>query len=164
MTNKYIDLLTLSWTENNIKKSIQCAATTVPGKKWLKDGGSDGKLLNPKGAGIVKEGQYPKVYRRGKHKGYDAFQQKGDFFVYRDNNRDDFFDFDVVQGPGRYAMNLHRSKPGGTSVRVGPYSGGCQVLATDADLQTFLKLAKQHESKIGEKLFMYTLITSNDIV
>ena len=177
MTNKYIDLLTMSWTENGLKKSIQCAATTVPGKKWLKDGhekdkykngrlvARKGDLLNTTyGAGIVKEGQYPEVYRRGTHRGYNAFQQKGDFYVYRDNNRDAFFDFDSVHGPGRYSMNLHRSKAGGTSTLVNGFSGGCQVLATDADLQTFLKLAKQHENKTGEKRFMYTLITSNDLV
>ena len=61
-------------------------------------------------------------------------------------------------------MNLHRSKKGGTTSRVGGYSGGCQVLATDANLQTFLKLAKQHEAKLGEKKFNYTLINSNDLV
>jgi len=178
MTNKYIDLLTMSYIENGTKKSLSYAATTVPGRKWLIDGyekdrykngrlvARKGDLLNTTyGAGIVKEGQYPRAYKRGKHRGYNAFQQRGDFYIYRDNNRDVFFDFDSVHGPSdSYGMNLHRSKAGGTSDKVGGHSGGCQVLATDANLQTFLKLAKQHEAKLGERKFTYTLIKSNDLV
>lgn len=158
VTNKYIDLVTVSWIENGLKKSESFPATTVPGKKWTVD-----QLINSKGAGFVQEGQYPRVYKIGTHKKYTAFQQRGDFLVWRDKNMDYFFDMVVSDGPGKFAMNLHRSKPGGTSTRVAGFSAGCQVVATDGHLTRILQLARQHTTKLNEERYTYTLIKSTTL-
>lgn len=131
------------------------AGTTDPGTYWLK---------NPRfsrGTAIVKEGQYLNCWAIGKHKGYyDALVQVGPITVLVDANRDGVLDLNSDQETSGTGINLHRAKLNGTSVEVGQWSAGCQVIASSADFAELMLLAKRHAQLYGR--ISYTLIDYRD--
>ena len=104
-------------------------ATTDPGAFCLKNPTVYGSEL---GTAIYKPGQYRGVYEVGMHRGkYLALVQTGGpIKVYRDADRDTVLDMNEssVQ-EGYFGCNVH--KAGEESTRVGRWSAGCQVHATE---------------------------------
>src|SRR5688572_18752114 len=87
--------------------------TTDPGIYYMQQ-----KLLNPKGCGILAEGQYRGMWHIGLHLGkYEAFLQLGcKVKAYRDRNRDNIMDFDPKSiHEGMFGCNQHH---GYDSIRV----------------------------------------------
>ena len=159
VTNKFDDLLTVSYKTENIWNFRQWGCTTDPGKYYTEN------LLNPDGVAILVPGQYRSTYSIGLHQGkYEALKQMKPVQVYRDNNKDNFYDMqpdDIHEGI--FGINIHRASATGTSTQIDKWSAGCQVIANYKDFDRLMWLARQSEGIWGNS-FTYTLIESKDIV
>lgn len=122
--------------------------TTRPGRHWLLN------LLNPKGAAVLKAGQYVNAYRLGQHKGQPALVQVAPVTVYRDGDRDELAETQGVLDTGLFGINIHRANSSITSKLVDKWSAGCQVVANPNDMDQILKLCRDS----GKGFFTYTLL------
>lgn len=149
--NKFDDKIVVFFTDkfgNTIYKEYD--ATTDTGTFYLKN------PLSGLGTALLKEGQYIDSYKRGYHKGeYLALVQSKPVVVYRDYDRDAFFDFGTRQEKGMFGINIH--KAGKDSIEVDKWSAGCQVLKRQADFNEFMNLTEEHEKRYGNS-FTYSLI------
>jgi hypothetical protein len=125
------------------------------------------QLLNKDGVAILKEGQYRGSHMIGLHQGkYEALRQKKPVKVYRDGNKDDFYDLlKKMFMKVLYGINIHRAtaRKGGKSIQIDKWSAGCQVIAANDDFELFMNVVNK-AAKVWGNSFTYTLINSNDIV
>lgn len=120
--------------------------TTRPGTSWLK------RLMNPKGAAILKPGQYIDAYQIGQHKGEVALRQVRPVSVYRDCNLDVKCDTDEkTVETGMFGLHIHAV--GSYSLLVNLWSAGCQVFQYRSDL---INLCQTFLTKTGP--YTYTLV------
>jgi hypothetical protein len=123
--------------------------TTNPGTHWLQN------LLNPKGAALLKAGQYHDTWQIGMHQGkYEALTQCAPITVYRDGDKDDVAEETKVTETGMFGVNIHRANPSLVSKLIDKWSAGCQVLNDPAEFAALLNKCK----KSGFKKFTYTLL------
>tara|TARA_B100001093_G_scaffold178885_1_gene171470 strand:+ start:11168 stop:11740 length:573 start_codon:yes stop_codon:yes gene_type:complete len=133
-------------------------ATTDPGADYLKD------PMNSAGTAILATGQYRSAYMIGKHRGqYEALVQCAPVKVWRDDDRDNVLDFEGDPVEGIYGINIHASaqnkRGDARSTRVGKWSAGCQVHATQGGFDAMMALAhKQLEAHPTWTKFTYTLL------
>ena len=159
VTNKYDDCLVVIYnTESGWKRQIY-TITTDPGKS---------SMLAPtsaKGTAILVPGQYRGTYKIDKHRGkYQALCQRNKpVKVYRDNNKDDVYDYnpDTID-TGMFGINIHRSNEFWTRPTVDGYSAGCQVFNDPKEFNSFMNLAKKSAALYGN-CFTYTLVTEEDL-
>lgn len=125
------------------------SCTTNPGTYWLK------KLLNPKGAALLKPNQYLQGWKFGMHQGkYEALVQNREVTVYRDRNKNDKSEETNITETGYFGINIHRTGTSTTSVLNLNWSAGCQVLNNPADFKELM-----HQCKLSnKKTFTYTLL------
>ena len=131
--------------------------TTQPGITSLKT------PVNAKGCAILVPGQYRGCWKIGLHKGkYEALTQDKPVSVYRDINRDNYYDYDKSKiDRGMFGINIH--KAGANSVQVDNWSAGCQVFANANQFKLFMDLChKQVINGFGSN-FTYTLLTEKDL-
>lgn len=159
VTNKFDDILILIFKDNNgiwVRKIFDC--TTTPGISYM------GKTMgNVKGTAILVPGQYKGAYKIGLHKGqYQALVQNKTVKVYRDNDKDNQYDYEPTTiDEGYFGINIH--KAGTASIIVNNWSAGCQVLANASDFNSLMYAAKQQiANKLGST-FTYTLIKEEDL-
>lgn len=132
--------------------------TTDPGRYYM---------LNPsniRGTAILVPGQYRGAYEIDKHRGkYLALCQRKPVKVYRDNNKNNVYDWDInTLEEGLFGINIH--KAGKLSTRVDTWSAGCQVFASETDFKCFMNYCnKQIANGFGNK-FTYTLLKEEDLV
>ena len=161
ITNKFDDCLSISYSVNCESKFSCFKCTTDPGIYYSEN------LLNPDGVAILKPGQYRGAYKTGLHQGkYEALVQKLPVEVYRDDNKDDKYDFNEYSlQEGMFGINIHRatSNPHGESTQVDKWSDGCQVVASYDDFQKLMELVNLSKDIYGNS-FTYTLIESKDII
>lgn len=143
--NEFDDLFGL--IQNGTIRWFSC--TTNPGTHWLKN------LLNPKGAALLKPGQYIDTWKIGLHQGkYKAFVQAKPVTVYRDANKNDFAEETSVTDTGLFGINIHRANDKMVSKIIDKWSAGCQVLNNPADFN--IALQQGEDSKLN--YFTYTLL------
>ena len=143
--NEFDDLLGV--VKNDKVTWFTC--TTNPGTHWLKN------LLNPKGAALLKPGQYIDTYKLGLHQGkYEALCQAKPVTVYRDKDLDNIAEETATLDTGLFGINIHRANETAISKFVDKWSAGCQVLNNPADFKELLALCKLS----GLKSFTYTLL------
>ena len=124
-------------------------ATTNPGTHWLKN------LLNPKGAAVLKPGQYVDSWKLGMHQGkYQALTQAKPITVYRDGDKDDVAEETKVEQTGLFGINIHRANPSAISSIIDKWSAGCQVLNNPKEFQHLISTCKNS----GKSTFTYTLL------
>ena len=159
VTNSFDDVLVLTYKSPTGQWQRQIYnITTDPGRYYV---------LNPctrKGTAILVPGQYRGAYKIDKHRGkYLALCQRKPVKVYRDNNRNEIYDWDPnTLEEGLFGINIH--KAGRLSKRVDTWSAGCQVLASETDFKAFMNYCtKQIQNKHGES-FTYTLLREEDLV
>ena len=159
VTNKFDDLLTVSYKVGGIWNFHQWDCTTDPGKYYTEN------LLNPNGVAILVPGQYRGSHVLGMHQGkYKALKQAKPLKVYRDDNKDNCYDMQPENiHEGIYGINIHRASAYGTSTQIDKWSAGCQVIANNQNFDKLIWLAIQAEEIWGNS-FTYTLIESKDIV
>lgn len=149
-TNLWDDTLIVCYTDDTNRPCLKHYRnfTTDPGYYFLKT-----NILNPKGCAILVEGQYRNMWTIGLHKGYKAFVQYGQTAVYRDNNKDNILDENVIDR-GYFGIDLHH---GFNSYVIFNNSAGCQVLKDPKDLTDLLVLGEAHERAYGKGI-NYTLL------
>jgi hypothetical protein len=151
--NKFDDEIWVFWRFDNKWTLKKYKATTDPGITYLQN------PVSSSGTAILKEGQYLKAYRLGKHKGqYTALVQSQPVTVVRDFNRDNKLDFSSgKEQTGFFGINIHRSSPTGESTFVNNWSAGCQVFARIWEYDEFIGLCKKAMGEWGDE-FTYSLI------
>ena len=123
--------------------------TTNPGTHWLKN------LLNPKGAAILRPGQYLDCWSLGMHQGkYKALVQVKPITVYRDNNLNDLAEITAIIETGLFGINIHRASETMVSKLIDRWSAGCFVLNNPKHFQDFLLKCMN----ANQKYFTLTLI------
>lgn len=159
VTNKFDDLLTVSYKVDNVWNFHQWDCTTDPGKYYTEN------LLNPDGVAILVPGQYRGSHTIGLHQGkYSALKQQKPLKVYRDNNKDNCYDMNPENiQEGIYGINIHRASATGTSTQIDKWSAGCQVIANNQNFDKLMELANKAKDEWGNS-FTYTLLNSDDIV
>lgn len=131
--------------------------TTEPGTHYLL------YPINKKGTAILKEGFYYSCWRLGLHRGkYKALIQCGPMTVYRDNDKDDEYDFDVPTDTGMFGINNHRAGSNYLSRYINQHSAGCQVVWDPVDYDKFIGLIEKAVMSCGN-IFSYILINENDL-
>ena len=160
VTNKFDDLLTVSYSVDGEIKYHEFTATTDPGQHWEKN------LLNKDGVAILVPNQYRGSHEIRKHQGkYEALCQKKPVKVYRDNNKDGKYDMiEENIKEGIFGINIHKagSRVNG-STQIDKWSAGCQVFSKESDFNQLMDLAYKAKDLYGNS-FTYTLIESKDIV
>lgn len=158
ITNKFDDLMTLSFKVNGKWYMRKYPCTTDPGIHWSKN------LLNENGVAILVPGQYRGSHMVGLHRGkYEALRQKSPLKVYRDKDKD--MEYDLLKEnihEGIYGINIHRASQWGVSKQVDKWSAGCQVIASNDDFAEFMRICNTARKKWGNS-FTYTLLESKDI-
>ena len=158
VTNRFDDIITVSYKVNNTWEYHEFACTTDPGTHWVEN------VLSKKGVAILKPGQYKGSHKIRKHQNrYEALGQKEPVTVYRDNNKDGVYDM-VKTETGLFGINIHRATKyaGKKSTQVDKWSAGCQVIAANDDWTKFMNIMRKAKS-IWRNSFTYTLIESKDI-
>ena len=160
VTNKFDDMITLTYEVGGVLKYHEFDATTDPGSHWEKN------LLSKDGVAILVPNQYRGSHTIGMHQGkYEALKQQKPVKVYRDNNKDGKYDMleENIQ-EGIFGINIHKagSRIEG-STQIDKWSAGCQVLSKESDFNKLMELAHKAAALYG-KSFTYTLIESKDIV
>jgi hypothetical protein len=124
-------------------------ATTNPGTHWLKN------LLNPKGAALLKHGQWVDSWKIGLHQGkYEALTQIKPITVYRDGDKDIIAEETKITDTGLFGINIHRANSSAISKLIDKWSAGCQVLNNPKEFAELLSKCKSS----GLKTFTYTLL------
>lgn len=124
-------------------------ATTNPGTHWLKN------LLNPKGAALLKPGQWVDSWKIGLHQGkYEALTQIKPITVYRDGDKDIIAEETKITDTGLFGINIHRANSSAISKLIDKWSAGCQVLNNPKEFAELLSKCKSS----GLKTFTYTLL------
>ena len=162
ITNKFDDLMTISYKDENGEWQYhEYDCTTDPGDDWMEN-----PWIDKIGCAVLKPGQYRGSHKLRLHSGrYLALGQKKDVTVYRDNNRNNKYEFDESTcDTGVFGINIHRATPleGKTSTYVNKYSAGCQVIAANDDWFAFLEICQTAREEWGNS-FSYTLIESKNI-
>ena len=159
ITNKFDDLLTVSYKIDGVWYFHQWEATTDPGLHWAEN------LLNKDGVAILVPGQYSGSHKIDLHQGkYSALKQQKPLKVYRDNNKAGKYDMlEENIKEGIYGINIHRASATGTSTQIDKWSAGCQVIANNQNFDKLMELANKSKDNWGNS-FTYTLIESKDIV
>ena len=138
-------------------------ATTEPGPKLLR---FPLKSVRHKGAAILVPGQYRSVYQIGTHGGkrkYTALTQRGGpVTVYRDNNRDEKADTNVLTETGMFGINIHRHWGSDEREYTGGVSAGCQVFQSSKDFYEFMDTCNKSADIWGNK-FSYTLLRESEV-
>ena len=162
VTNKFDDCVTISYKKNGEWKFFCFEATTDPGDDWMEK-----PWIEEKGTAVLKPGQYRGSHKLRLHGGkYLALGQKKPVTVYRDNNRNDKYEFDESScDTGVFGINIHRATAleGKKSTYVNKWSAGCQVIAANDDWTKFMKIMRKAKS-IWRNNFTYTLIESKNII
>ena len=161
VTNRFDDLMTVSYKVNGEWQYHEFDCTTDPGTHWVNN-----CAYSKKGVAILKPGQYRKSHKIRKHLGqYEALGQQNLLTVYRDPNKDAVYDLDESNTQtGLFGINIHRASKyaGKKSTQINKWSAGCQVIAANDDWTKFMKIMRKARS-IWSNDFTYTLINSKDI-
>ena len=162
VTNKFDDIITISYKDENGEWNYhEYKCTTDPGDDWIEN-----PWIEEIGCAVLKPGQYRGSHKIRLHGGkYTALGQKKPVTVYRDNNRNDKYEFDESScDTGVFGINIHRATAleGKTSTNVNKWSAGCQVIASNDDWHEFLEIC-QAAREIWGNSFTYTLLESRDI-
>ena len=138
---------------NGHVKYHRLVATTDPGVFWLEN------PMQGRGTAILKQGQYLNSYQIGLHKGKTpALVQARPVTVLIDNDRNKVLDFSSkTEETGLFGINIHPAFGKEPRKTVDKNSAGCQVVASDRDMDLLMALAKRHREMYGNE-FTYTLI------
>ena len=151
--NSFNDTMVVAWKYLGVWTIKEYSITTLAGLHWMKN------PMNPQGCAILKEGRYSGAWEIGMHNGkYKALCQRKPVEVYRDNDRDSVYDFDVPTENGLFGINIHRASAYNVLDKVDKNSTGCQVFQDPKDFKKFMDLVTKSE-KIWGKSFTYTLLS-----
>jgi hypothetical protein len=135
--------------------------TTNPGVYWLN------KPMSKLGTAVLKPNQWVDCWSLGFHqqkKDHKALVQTGKVTVYRDNNKDNFYQLDDSKvETGLFGINIHGASKSGSTLRVSKYSAGCQVFSTWNHKEEVMTICEKFKTVTKNK-FTYTLLDEKDLV
>ena len=155
------DKIVVFWKDNSgVWNERVYKATTDPSTYEMGNPSFAAAQLN--GVPIMQQGQYEGLFRLSigsKRLGIEELVQVKNAKYFRDYNRDAFLDFnngrETTENNG---TNIHvGANYGQTSINVGAWGAGCQVIASWADMAEFVAMCKKHISLYGNS-FTYTLV------
>ena len=158
VTNLFDDYMLVTYYLNNNLSIKLYSITTEPGRYYMVN-----SLGNAKGTAILVPGQYRGCWQIGKHNGkYDALVQVKPVSVYRDSNKDNFYDYKNI-AKGLFGINIHRaSQTVANTICVDNWSAGCQVLANNKEYAEFMSICNEQKKRYGNS-FTYTLLDEKDL-
>ena len=155
--NSFDDEFYIIYRDENSRLNQKCyQITTDPGTYWLKN------PMNVDGTGIMVEGQYLKLWKKGFHKGdYPALVQYSPVSLYRDSDKDGQLDMDrKTIATGIFGVNCHHA--GSNSIQVDKWSAACQVFAKMKEWNEFMSIIDKSLEYYPDGIFSYTLLNNND--
>lgn len=161
VTNKFDDIITVTYKEGSEIKFYQFAITTDPGAYYVKN-----FFPSTVATGRMVPGQYINAYSIGVHRSiYEALVEVGSIKAFRDNNKDDIYDETNIQ-QGNFSMNIHKASNSGIQIatEIDNTSAGCQVFSSTQDFNNFMTIVKSSKTKLNLNSFTYTLLLSDDII
>jgi hypothetical protein len=168
VTNKFDDMITISWLNNSgAKQTRQYGATTDPGRIYASVEFINAEAEAGGGTARLVPGQYLNAYERGIHDpsgtggNKEALRQIGNVTVWRDPSLNNTYDNISITTGANYGINIHRA--GVDSDKIENWSAGCQVFKRAVDINDFIGLCDVQKGLYGN-VFTYTLITTLDIV
>jgi len=156
--NNFDDWMVAIYKDQSVNWTIKkWRITTDAGAYWLLN------PMNSKGTALLVPNQYRKGWKIGLHKGqYKALVQNKPIEVYRDNDKDLILDYEnSTIDKGMFGVNIHRSNPSQTSIRVEKWSAGCQVFANPREFKELMDICDIASRQWGSE-FTYTLLTEQD--
>jgi|APGre2960657373_1045057.scaffolds.fasta_scaffold31352_2 hypothetical protein len=156
--NNFDDWMVAIYKDQSVNWTIKkWRITTDAGTYWLLN------PMNNKGTALLVPNQYRKGWKIGLHKGqYKALVQNKPIEVYRDNDKDLILDYEnSTIDKGMFGVNIHRSNPSQTSIRVEKWSAGCQVFANPREFEELMDICDIASRQWGSE-FTYTLLTEQD--
>ncbi len=154
--NTFNDALYVVFLIDGVEQAMTFPMTTDPGVYWRKH------PINVSGTAIVKPGQYPGLWKIGKHKKqYDALVQERLVTVLRDVDCNGEL-AGHFEETGVYGINCHRASSFTESKLVDKWSAGCQVLSDPLDFDLLMALCHKAASIYGNS-FTYTLLTEDEL-
>jgi len=154
--NTFNDALYVVYLIDGVEQAMTFPMTTDPGVYWRTH------PINVSGTAIVKPGQYPGLWKIGKHKNqYDALVQQRLITVFRDNDGDAELS-EGIEETGLFGINCHRASSFTESIQVDKWSAGCQVLSNPLDFDLLMALCHKAASIYGNS-FTYTLLTEDEL-
>lgn len=155
------DLFFIVYKENDIEKLFSSTITTDPGVTYQQ------KFLNPKGCAVMKRGQYLNAYKLGFHQNktdHRALVQVGKITVYRDNDKDGFAETEgFPEEIGYFGCNIHGANKNQVTVKIGPWSAGCQVHSRWSAKEQMCDIVEKFKS-LNNGLVTYTLIHEENLI
>jgi hypothetical protein len=135
--------------------------TTNPGVYWLNN------PMSKLGTAVLKPNQWVDCWSLGFHqqkKDHRALVQTSKVTVYRDNNKDNFYQLseDKVE-TGLFGINIHGASKTGSTLRISKYSAGCQVFSNWSNKEDVMNICENFKSVTKNK-FTYTLLDEKDLV
>ena len=161
VTNRFDDIITVTYKEGSEIKFYQWAVTTDPGAYYVKN-----FFPGTTSTGRMVPGQYINAYSIGSHRSsYEALVEVGPIKAFRDNNKDDVYDETNIQ-QGNFNMNIHKASDAenGVASEIDNTSAGCQVFSSTQDFNNFMILVRSSKVKLNSNSFTYTLLLSDDII
>jgi hypothetical protein len=161
VTNKFDDIITVTYKEASEIKFYQFAITTDPGAYYVKN-----FFPGAVATGRMVPGQYVNAYSIGTHRSkYEALIEVGPIKAFRDDNKDDIYDETNIQ-QGNFSMNIHKAfdSDTGVAIEIDNTSAGCQVFSSTQDFNNFMTLVRSSRTKLNSNSFTYTLLLSDDII
>jgi hypothetical protein len=160
--NKFDDILFEAYIDEDGNKVLNFyLGTTDPGLKYLRN------PMNSRGCAAIVPGQYVNCRKIGKHRGdHWALVQCGNIAVYRDNNKDNKYDFipsSIERGCG-FGINRHRAALHAIIEDVNGYSAGCEVFKNSNDQEKEVELARKQVALTGCEYFDETLFLESEVV
>lgn len=153
--DSFNDLICLLYKVNGKWVLKKYQATTDPGIYYRKN------LLNTNGTAILQDGYYRSSWQLGLHHGkYTALVQRKPVKLWRDSNKDGILDRKGKTYTELAGINIHHASSNGTSVTIGKYSAGCQVIASITDWNEFIDIVLKSSTIYG-KVFSYALFTES---
>lgn len=142
--------------ENDKKepKLFICKGTVDPGLPWL---------INPMeqkmGTAAVYPGQYRRVWKLGTFRRTPALLQVAPIKCYRDNNRDNVFNYDpATTSTGVYGIHFHEHfQRKNVAELVNNSSAGCIVPQTLDDFYFIINLCFRQKQRLRDDHFTFTL-------
>lgn len=142
---------------------MQCDGTTDPGLYYLQN------PMRKEGTIIMCPGQFENLYTSGLHKGEQAFRQYGSAKYVRDNNKDEYLDFALMDNhkevffANDVGTNLHDAHETQDLEKIGRYSAGCQVVRKSSEFDIAIKWRDLQIKNTGNKFYNYTLLLESEL-
>lgn len=155
-SNKFEDIIAIEYKVNDKWKKDIYQCTTLPGLRPLST------PSNSNGCAIIVPGQWRSCWQLGYHKSkIRALVQRKPINVYRDNNKDLFYDYNPSTiSSGMFGINIHPA--GEDSTQIDNWSEGCIVFKKKTEWNKFLALCEKAAVIYGNS-FTVTILKEKEL-